>query len=277
MTRRPRWLSGIRLVLLALVVTWSAFPIALVVLASFKPAKMIFDIPPRLFFMPTLENYRSLLQAWPEFFPRLLNSLIITVGTTALTVIASSLAGYVYARYRGGLLTASAFFMVVIRMLPPIVITLPLFPVANWLGVMDTYSVLIALYATFFVSLGTWIMKTFVDQIPVELEEAAFVDGASLGQTLRRVILPLTVPGMIASGVFVLVYAWNEFLFAFIFTTTRAKTAPLLLSEMLGAVTGVDWGAVFAAATIQLVPILVFVIAVQKYLIAGLTAGSVKG
>lgn len=277
MTRRPRWLSCLRLVLLALVVVWSAFPITLVVLASFKPAKTIFDIPPRLLFVPTLENYRSLLQAWPEFFPRLLNSLIVTVGTTALTVVASALAGYVYARCRGGLLIASAFFMIVIRMLPPIVITLPLFPAANWLGVMDTYSVLIVLYATFFVSLGTWIMKTFVDQIPGELEEAAFVDGASLGQTLRRVILPLTVPGMIASGVFVLVYAWNEFLFAFIFTTTRAKTAPLLLSEMLGAVTGVDWGAVFAAATIQLVPILAFVIAVQKYLIAGLTAGSVKG
>jgi multiple sugar transport system permease protein len=277
MTPRPRWLSAVRLVLLLLVLAWSAFPILLVILASFKPARIIFDIPPRFLFAPTLENYRLLLRAWPEFFPRLGNSLIVTVGTTVLTVVASALAGYVYARYRGGLLAASAFFMVVIRMLPPIVITLPLFPVVNWLGIMDTYSVLIVLYATFFVSLGTWIMKTFVDQIPQELEEAAFVDGASLWQTLRQVILPLTVPGMIASSVFVLVYAWNEFLFAFIFTTTRAKTAPLLLSEMLGSVTGVDWGAVFAAATIQLVPVLAFVILVQKYLIAGLTAGSVKG
>ena len=277
MSHRPRWIAALRVLLLALVLLWSAFPIALVVLASLKPAKHIFDIPPSFLFLPTLENYRQLVRVWPEFFARLGNSLVITLGTTALTVMASSLAGYVYARRKAGLLTASAFFAVLIRMFPPIVITLPLFPAVNWLGVMDTHGLLIVLYATFFVSLGTWIMKTFIDQIPHELEEAAFVDGASLAQTIRLVTLPLAAPGMIAAGVFVLVYAWNEFLFAFIFTTTRAKTAPLLLSEMLGAVTGVDWGAVFAAATIQLVPILVFVIAVQKYLIAGLTAGSVKG
>ena len=277
MSHRPRWIAALRVLLLALVLLWSAFPIALVVLASLKPAKHIFDIPPSFLFLPTLENYRQLVRVWPEFFARLGNSLVITLGTTALTVMASSLAGYVYARRKAGLLTASAFFAVLIRMFPPIVITLPLFPVVNWLGVMDTHGLLIVLYASFFVSLGTWIMKTFIDQIPHELEEAAFVDGASLAQTIRLVTLPLAAPGMIAAGVFVLVYAWNEFLFAFIFTTTRAKTAPLLLSEMLGAVTGVDWGAVFAAATIQLVPILVFVIAVQKYLIAGLTAGSVKG
>ena len=108
------------------------------------------------------------------------------------------------------------------------------------------------------------------------MEEAASVDGASLTQTLVRVTLPLAAPGMIASAVFVFVFSWNEFLFAFIFTTTRAKTAPLILSEMLGAVTGVDWGAVFAAATIQLVPILIFVLLVQRHLIIGLTAGSIK-
>jgi len=117
-------------------------------------------------------------------------------------------------------------------------------------------------------------------EVLVVEREASDHEGCSYGNAGLIVpshIVPLAAPGMIAAGVFVLVYAWNEFLFAFIFTTTRAKTAPLLLSEMLGAVTGVDWGAVFAAATIQLVPILVFVIAVQKYLIAGLTAGSVKG
>jgi multiple sugar transport system permease protein len=120
-------------------------------------------------------------------------------------------------------------------------------------------------------------MKTFVDQIPRELEEAAFVDGAGLVKTLARIVLPLAAPGMIAAAVFVVVFAWNEFLFAFIFTSTRAKTAPLVISEMLGSVTGVDWGALFAAATIQLVPITIFVVAVQKYLIAGLSAGATKG
>jgi len=274
--RKLAW-TTLRMVLLAVAVLWSIVPIAIVVIASFKPGTMIFEVPPRFLFTPTLDNYRLLARAWPEFFATLVNSAIITLGATALTVFVSSLAGYAYSRFRGPLMTTNAFFMVFIRMFPPIVITLPLFPVVNALRLNDTHILLIVLYATFFVSLSTWIMKAFIDQIPRELEEAAVIDGATLPQTLRLVVLPLAASGMIAAAVFVFVYSWNEFLFAFIFTTTNAKTAPLILSEMMGAVTGVDWGAVFAASTIQLVPILIFVLAIQRYLIAGLTAGSVKG
>jgi multiple sugar transport system permease protein len=262
--------------LLVLVVLWSLAPIALIVMASFKPARLIFEVPPRWLFEPTLDNYRLLVNEWPEFFRCLKNSLIVTAGATLLTVIVSSLAGYVYSRHHGRGLAASAFFMIVIRMFPPIVISLPLFPVVNVLHLNDSYTILILLYAAFFVSLSTWIVKAGIDQLPRELEEAAKVDGATLSQMLRLVILPLIAPTLVAASVFVLVFAWNEFLFAFIFTTTRAKTAPLILSEMMGAATGVDWGVVFAAATVQLVPVLVFVVLAQKYLVAGLTAGSVK-
>ena len=125
--------------------------------------------------------------------------------------------------------------------------------------------------------MGTLILKAFVDQIPRELDEAAMVDGAGVWSVFWRVILPLSAQGMIAVGVFVFVYAWNEFLFAFIFTTSAAKTAPLVLSEMTGAVDGVEWGVLFAATTVQLVPVLLFVLLAQKYLIAGLTAGATKG
>lgn len=268
--------SGGKALLLVLVVLWSLAPIALIVMASFKPARLIFEVPPRWLFEPTLDNYRLLVNEWPEFFRCLKNSLIVTAGATLLTVIVSSLAGYVYSRHHGRGLAASAFFMIVIRMFPPIVISLPLFPVVNALHLNDSYTILILLYAAFFVSLSTWIVKAGIDQLPRELEEAAKVDGATLSQMLRRVILPLIAPTLVAASVFVLVFAWNEFLFAFIFTTTRAKTAPLILSEMMGAATGVDWGVVFAAATVQLVPVLVFVVLAQKYLVAGLTAGSVK-
>ncbi len=126
----------------------------------------------------------------------------------------------------------------------------------NWLGLNDTHLVLIVLYATFFVSLGTIVMRTFIDQIPRELDEAAMMDGATQLQILWRVILPLAAQGMLAVAVFVIVYAWNEFLFAFIFTTTKAKTAPLVISEMIGAVDGVEWGVLFAASTVQLLPVL---------------------
>ncbi len=260
-----------------LIVIWSGGPVALIVLSSFKPTPEIFAFPPSLIFEPTLEHYRTLLEKWPDFFKTLGNSAAIAVLATALTVVASLLAGYVYSRYRGKAIAASALFMVAIRLLPPIVIILPLFPATSLLGMNDTYAVLVMLYATFFVSIGSMVMKTYIDGIPGELDEAARIDGASEIQILLRLIAPLAAPGMVAAAVFVFVYAWNEYLFAFVFTTTDAKTAPIVISEMMGSLTGVDWGLLFAAATTQLVPVTMFVIALQRFLVAGLTAGSVKG
>jgi multiple sugar transport system permease protein len=256
---------------------WSLVPIAMIVLSSFKTDRDIFAVPPRFTFAPTLVNYAMLWEHWGDFFKGLLNSLIVTAGATVVAVMASAVAGYAYSRFRHKVLAGSAFFLIFIRLIPPIVITLPLFPAVNWLGLNDTHVVLIILYATFFVSLGTLVMRTFIDQIPKEIDEAAHLDGASRLQVLTKLILPLSAQGMVAVAVFVIVYAWNEFLFAFIFTTTRAKTAPLVISEMIGAVEGVEWGVLFAASTIQLLPILLFVVLAQKHLVAGLTAGSTKG
>lgn len=269
--------KAMRLSLAALAILWSVFPIAMVVLSSFKPQREIFAIPPSFVFTPTLDNYARLLAEWPAFFPNMLNSLIVTVGATLITVTFATLAGHVYARYRSDLLSLSAFFMVVVRMLPPIVVTLPLFPLFSWLHLSDTHLVLMLLYAAFFVSLATWIMRAFIDGVPRELEEAAVVDGASTMQVLRRVVLPLVLNGLLAAGLFVVVYAWNEFIFALVFTTRVARTAPIVMSEMLSTTDGVDWGVLFAAATLQLAPVLLFILSAQRYVIAGLTAGAVKG
>jgi len=273
---RSAFTYALRLMLVALAVAWSAIPIALVVLSSFKQPSQIFEVPPSLLFTPTLDNYRTLWSERPEFFRALGNSLAITLGALAVTLVASTLAGYVYARFRSRFLSGSAFGLLAVRMLPPIIVTIPLFPVVNALRMNDTHVLLILLYAAFYVSLGTWIMRSFVAQLPIELEEAAAVDGATLLQILTRVILPLVVPGLIAVAIFVVVFAWNEYVFALIFTTRHAKTAPVIIGEMLGTVEGVQWGVIFAAATVQLVPVLVLVIALQRYLVAGLTAGAVK-
>ncbi len=267
----------LRVLILGIGVVWSAFPIFMVVSSSFKTPVDIFAVPPKLMFQPTLDNYRQLLSAWPEFFDGLVNSLIVTAGATVLTAIVSLLAGYAYSRYQSRLLTASAFFMILVRMLPPLVVTIPLFPAVNWLQLNDTHAILILLYAAFFISLSTWILKAFIDQIPRELEEAAEVEGASLIQRLVRIILPLSIHGMVAACVFVVVFSWNEYMFALIFTSSTAKTAPLVLAEISGSLEGVQWGVLFAAATLQLAPILLFVLLVQKYIVTGLTAGAVKG
>jgi multiple sugar transport system permease protein len=263
--------------LLAAILIWSGVPILLVVLSSFKDARFIFEFPPRLLFELTARNYVDLAATWPEFFSSLLNSLIVTVGAAFVTIVISFFAGYAYSRFSSRKLTASAFFLLVIRMFPPIIISIPLYPVIRALNLFDSHFTLIIFYAAFFVSLGTWLMKSFIDQIPKELEEAAFMDGANTGQILARVILPLSAHGLMATSTFVIIFAWKEYLFAMLFTTTRAKTAPLIIGEMLGSVTGVQWGALFAAAAIQLVPLLVYIYFIQNVLIEGATVGAVKG
>lgn len=261
----------------AAILLWSLLPIGLIVLSSFKSARDIFAVPPRLLFTPTLSHYAQLWTQWGGFFTGLLNSLVVTVGAALLAVGASAMAGFAYSRRRTGAMSGSATYLIGVRLIPPIVITLPLFPIINRFGLSDTHLVLILIYATFFVSMGSLLMRGFIDQIPRELDEAAVMDGAGYGTILWRVIMPLARPGLLAIAVFVIVYAWNEFLFAFIFTSTRAKTAPLVLAEMAGDVGGVDWGVLFAASTLQLLPVLAFVLLTQKHLVAGLTAGAVKG
>lgn len=259
------------------ILIWSLFPIAFIVMSAFKPGQDIFAVPPKFVFAPTLQHYGKLWSEWGAFFDGLLNSTIITIGATILAITTSTSAGYVYSRYSSRFLNASVLFLIVVRLIPPIVVTLPLFPIINAMGLNDTHIVLIVLYATFFVSLGTVLMRTFIDQIPRELDEAAQIDGATRLVTLRRIIVPLAAPGILAVAVFVVVFAWNEFLFAFIFTATNAKTAPLVISEMIGSIDGVDWGVLFAASTIQLIPVLLFVVLMNRYLVAGLTAGATKG
>lgn len=264
-------------VAVAALLVWSLLPIAFIVMSSVKPGQEIFAVPTVYLFEPTLEHYAGLWRRWGQFFDGLLNSTIITAGATALAIIASTSAGYVYSRNSSRLLNASVMFLIVVRLIPPIVVTLPLFPLVNIMGLNDTHIVLMVLYATFFVSLGTVLMRTFIDQIPRELDEAAQIDGAGRLTVLWRVIVPLAAPGILAVAVFVVVFAWNEFLFAFVFTATNAKTAPLVISEMIGSIDGVDWGIMFAASTTQLAPILIFVVLMNRYLVAGLTAGATKG
>ncbi|MGH6762580.1 MAG: carbohydrate ABC transporter permease [Phyllobacterium sp.] len=264
-------------VAVAAILLWSLFPILFMVMSSLKPGQDIFAVPPKFVFEPTFQHYATLWNEWGAFFDGLKNSTIITIGATVLAIIASTCAGYVYSRNSSRFLNATVMSLIIVRLIPPIVVTLPLFPIVNAIGLNDTHIVLMVLYATFFVSLGTILMRTFIDQIPRELDEAAQIDGAGMMTILRRVIVPLAAPGILAVAVFVVVFAWNEFLFAFVFTATKAKTAPLVISEMIGSIDGVDWGVLFAASTVQLAPVLLFVIFMNRYLVAGLTAGATKG
>lgn len=269
--------TAVRAVLILIAVAWSTAPVLFIVLSSFKRQRDIFVYPPKLVFQPTIDNYVKLWEQWGAFFATLGNSLIIALGATVLAGAVSFLGGYAYSRYRSRMLAASALYMIAIRVLPPIVVTLPLFPIVDYLGMSDTHATLIILYAAFWVSLNTMIMKSFIDQVPYELDEAAYVDGASEFQVLYKVLLPITLQGLAAGSIFVFVFSWNEYLYALIFTANYSKTAPLIISELMGAIDGTEWGVLFAGVTIQLAPVLLLVVLAQKLLISGLMAGAVKG
>ena len=256
---------------------WSVVPIYLIVASSLKAPADLFEFPPRLLWTPVVTSYETLWARWPEFFRALASSALVSVVAAAVTVGLAAPAGWAYSRHRGRGLAASALLLLGARMFPPVVITIPLYPVVQRLGLADHAATLVVLYTAFYVSLATWLIKSFVDEIPVEVEEAARIDGCGTRDMLLRVTLPLAAPGLVATFVLALVFGWNEYLFAFLFTATRTKTAPVVLSEMLGSATGVEWGPLFAATTIQLVPMLAVVWLVQGALLRGMTAGAVKG
>lgn len=263
-------------ILLVIALVWAFFPVLYTAINSFKLPLHIWDYPPSFVGQYSLVNYRDLAVKWPRYFTNLKNSLIVTAGTAAVVLFCSIFAAYALSRFKHSLVRLSALSIIIIRMVPPIVITIPLFPVFNSWGLIDRPITLIILYSAFMVSLTTLMMKTFVDDVPVVLEEAAIIDGCSRLQAFLKITVPLSAPGVVAVIIFTSIFAWNEYLFAFIFCGSETATAPLVLSEFMGAIMGVQWGMLLAATIIHLIPMLVLTWIVQKYLIKGMGFSALK-
>ncbi len=265
-----------RIVGVTVVLLWTVFPVLFLFMSAFKSPREIFSFPPRLFFRPTFQNFIDLPAEAPTFYSALGTSAIVAILASVLTIVLAVPAGYALSRYRRKFLQGSAFFMLLVRMYPPIVLTVPLFPVFSALGLIDNILVLVVLYSAMFISLCTWLMKTYMDEVPIEIEESAAIDGANTWQKITRIVLPLSVHGIVATAIFVSIFSWKEFTFAYIFTGSNTQTAPIVLDMMLTPVTTVSWGPLFAASAMQLLPILIFVWLIQSYLIGGLRTGGVK-
>jgi multiple sugar transport system permease protein len=268
----PHWL------LLGIVVLWSIVPIYFVISSSFKIPREIFGYPPTYFPVEaTLNNFVRLFRDWPEFMRALRNSGIVTVGTILLTITVCFPAAYTFSRYKSPLFRRSSILLIAVRMFPPLIISVPLFPILNQLRLADSHITLVLLYTTFEATIITLIMKSFIDGIPLEIEEAAYVDGATMFHVFTRIILPLSRPVLVGAAILVGSYAWNEFQFGFLFTSTNARTTPVLIAEMLGSLTGVQWGNVFAASVVQFIPALLFLWIIQNQLVRGMVSGATKG
>jgi multiple sugar transport system permease protein len=226
---------------------------------------------------PTLSNYRSLFSG-RSFGSYLTNSIGITALSVLISLVLGSLAAYAIARYRlpfnmerhlgVGLLT--------LRILPPIVIIVPAFLIVERLGLLNTWLGLIVIYSAFNVSFVVWMMESFFREIPVDLEEAAMVDGDSRFTAFRRITLPLAAPGLAATAIFAVIVTFNEFLFGLVLTATpRAMTMPRGTATLIGRI-DTDWASMSAAGVIGALPIVIFALLVQRHLVRGLTLGAVK-
>jgi len=252
-------------------------PLVWMVLTSLKSNREITQetslVPESL----TSANYVSLFSG-REFGAYLTNSIVVTTLSVAIALFLGTQAAYVLARFRlwGGMQRYVGFSLLMVRLLPPVVIIIPIFLVAQQFGLLNTQLSLIVVYATFNVTIVVWMMESFFREIPVDLEEAAMVDGDTRFTAFRRIVLPLAAPGLVATGIFAVITTYNEFLFALVLTSTpAAETMPVGAATLIGRI-NVDWGAMSAAGVIGALPIVVFSIFVQKHLVRGLTMGAVK-
>jgi ABC-type glycerol-3-phosphate transport system permease component len=228
----------------------------------------------RFVFAPTLDGFRTIFGE-TNFQRYMLNSAMVAIPTTLLVVAIASPAAYALTQLR----LRGRFFLVsilVARMVPGIAILIPIYLTASRAGLLDTRFVLIVLYTAFNLPFAIWLLRGFFREVPAEVREAAIIDGCSELRVFRSMMLPLLTGGMVATGVFVFIAAWNEFLFALALTQSHAATAPLSVVGFRNEY-GVQWGAIGAAAVMISTPVVVFAVAMQRYLVRGLTMGSVKG
>jgi len=267
---------AIRTAINAVIALFALLPILWGFFSSLKPADRIVEFPPRLLpETPTLEHYRRIFADQAAYF--IANSLAVSAASVLLTLALGAFAGYAIARFRfrgrDGLMMAT----VAIMSIPIASLLVPTFTLLSAAGLTDTRLGLVLLYAAYQLPVVVWMLYGYFLSLPVEIENAARVDGCSPMRTLWKVVLPLSKPGLIAAGLFVLVFAWNDFVVAVTMTSSEAaRTFPVAIYFYLGFY-GREWGPLLAASIVSIVPIVAIFVFLQRHFVSGLTGGGVKG
>lgn len=260
---------------LVIAVLLAMFPLFWVLLTSFKTNRDATAGVDRAFdFAPTLNNFAQLF-ASPVFVQAAATSALITVTATIIVVIAATLGGYAFARLRIPGRRLLAGVMVIVQVIPGVVLVIPLYRLVSRLGVYDQWLPMAIVLAGLSIPFGTWLMLAFFRNSPIEIEEAAVVDGTNRFQLFRHVLIPMVAPGMATVAIFTAIAVWNSFLIPLVLGQTRAQTLTVFTAQFI-TFQGVNWGPLCAAAVLVLGPIVLFVLAMQRSLVKGLTAGSVK-
>ena len=307
---QARLLRNVRATIVIILSIIGLVPVFVMFLTAFKTRADVVSVPPKLVFEPTLEGFvyllteRALLskanleeaqanteelslfeeialQAGQEitgpsdYVARLRNSLIIAGLSTLLSVALGVLAAYAFSRFNLPGKDDLLFFILSTRMLPAVVVTIPLFLMYRQLNLHDTHLGMILLYTVFNLSLSVWLLKGFMDEIPREYEEAALVDGYTRLQVFFKIVLPQAMTGIAATTVFCLIFAWNEYAFALMLTSDNARTAPPSIATMLGR-GGIEWSAIAVGSLGFLIPVVIITFALRQYLLRGVTFGAIR-
>lgn len=307
---RARLLKNVRAIVVVVLALIGLIPVFAMGITAFKSRADVVAVPPKLVFEPSLEGFVFLLtersqlsgsaleeaQANAEdlgffgrialrngqringpsdFALRLRNSLIIAGGSTILSVTLGLFAAYAFSRFDIPGKDDLLFFILSTRMLPAVVVAVPLFLMYRQLGLHDTHLGMILLYTVFNLSLTVWLLKGFIDEIPREYEEAALVDGYTRFQAFYKIVLPQATTGIAATTVFSLIFAWNEYAFALMLTSNNARTAPPAIATMLGR-GGIEWSAIAAGTLAFLIPVVIITFALRRHLLRGVTFGAVR-
>ena len=274
----------VRYTLVIALLVFFLFPIYWMITTSFKAPPDILTRPPKWVFEPTLSNY---VYAFEEanFALFIKNTLIVSLISTALVIVLACLASNSFARYNPGE-GHLMFFILTTRMMPAIAVIIPFFVIFKAIGQtgigemlflgLDRQGTLVVCYTVFNLPFAIWLMHSFFQDIPRELEDSARLDGYSRLQVFRRVVLPLAAPGIAVTAIFCLIFSWNEFLFAFLLTRDVARTITVGVAGFWTQ-RGILWGPLSAAATVCVVPMLIFALLLQRYIVRGLTFGAVRG
>jgi multiple sugar transport system permease protein len=280
--RRRRLRGAIEVVLLVALAAVMLFPAAWMLENSIKEQRDIYAVPAKFVsFEPTLAHYEDLYEGGGtasalDLRANFANSIIIAGFSTLLATLLGVPAAWAYSRFSVRARKHQLFFILSTRFMPPVVVVVPIFLMYRDLGLIDTRLGMILLYAAFNLPFTIWMMKGFVDEVPAEYEEAGMLDGYSRFEAFTRFTLPLLVPGIMATVVFALIFAWNEFVFAFFITQSEAsRTVPPAIANLLSAVP-LDWGLVSATLTIYAIPVLLFTFLVRRHLVAGVTMGVIR-
>ena len=271
--RRKRVIDGVQVTLILIATFVMLIPIVWIALASLKSTVEVFQL--RLFFEPTLENFRTVFEPPYELGPKLWNSTIVATVTVLLAIPIATMAAYSFSRFRLRGETTMLVLILATQFVPAVVIILPFFVMFRDLGLIDTRVGLILVNLAIVMPFAIWMIKGFIDGIPIDTEEAAMVDGSSRLQVIRNIVLPMAAPGLFTAGIFCFIIAWNEFLFALILTQREAVTLPVGL-QLFRAEEGDLWNLLSAAGIIIMAPMFVLALSIRRYFVQGMTMGAVR-